>query len=138
MPFLRFDVLEGRSDQELSALLDATHRVVLRTLHMPERDRYQVVHEHKPSRVRIEDTGLGIPRSEKIVLLHVTSRPHMTDEKTAFYRELCGELERACGIHPTDVMVNFVENTDEDWSFGHGRAQFLTGELGAAKLSAAQ
>jgi hypothetical protein len=30
-------------------------------------------------------------------------------------------------------MVSFVENTDEDWSFGHGRAQFLTGELGASE-----
>jgi len=26
-------------------------------------------------------------------------------------------------------MVTLVENSDEDWSFGHGRAQFLTGEL---------
>ena len=129
MPFLRFDVLEGRSDQELAALLDATHRVVVRTLHVPQRDRYQIVHEHKPSRVRIEDTGLGIPRSEKVVLLQVTSRPHTTDEKTAFYCELCAELERACGIAPTDVMVNFVQNIDEDWSFARGRAQFLTGEL---------
>jgi len=29
----------------------------------------------------------------------------------------------------TDVMVSLVENGDEDWSFAHGRAQFLTGEL---------
>jgi phenylpyruvate tautomerase PptA (4-oxalocrotonate tautomerase family) len=133
MPFLRLDVLEGRSEQELATLLDAIHRVVLKTFHVPERDRYQVVHEHKPSRVRIEDTGLGIPRSEKVVLLQVTTRPRTTDEKTAFYRELCAELERACGIPPTDVMVNVVENTDEDWSFGHGRAQFLTGELGGGR-----
>jgi hypothetical protein len=64
-------------------------------------------------------------------MLQITTRPRTTDEKTAFYRELCGELERVCGIAPTDVMVNFVENTDADWSFGFGRAQFLTGELGA-------
>jgi hypothetical protein len=88
MLLLRFDVLEGRTDQELSALLDATHRVVLRTFHVPERDRYQIVHEHKPSRVRIEDTGLGIPRSQKVVMLQITTRPRTTDEKTAFYREL--------------------------------------------------
>jgi hypothetical protein len=25
--------------------------------------------------------------------------------------------------------VNFVTNADEDWSFGAGRAQFLTGDL---------
>jgi hypothetical protein len=27
------------------------------------------------------------------------------------------------------VMVTIVENNDEDWSFGLGRAQFLTGGL---------
>jgi len=27
------------------------------------------------------------------------------------------------------VVVSFVENGDEDWSFGLGRAQFLTGDL---------
>src|SRR5919204_3465890 len=129
MPFLRFDVLAGRSDQELAALLDATHRVVVRTFRVPERDRYQIVHEHKPTRMRIEDTGLAIPRSEKVVLLQVTTRPRTTGEKTAFYRELSAELARTCGIAPTDVVVNFVENTDEDWSFGRGQAQFLTGEL---------
>jgi hypothetical protein len=26
-------------------------------------------------------------------------------------------------------VVSFVENGDEDWSFGLGRAQFLTGDL---------
>jgi 4-oxalocrotonate tautomerase len=29
-------------------------------------------------------------------------------------------------------MVSVTENTDEDWSFGYGRAQFLTGELAAS------
>ncbi|MBV8187862.1 MAG: tautomerase family protein [Alphaproteobacteria bacterium] len=130
MPLLQFHVIEGRSHHELAALLDATHRVVVETLHVPQRDRYQIVHEHKPSRVRFEDTGLGIPRSEKFVLLQITSKHHTTEQKTAFYQKLCAELERFCGIEPTDVMVSIVANSDEDWSFGLGRAQFLTGELG--------
>jgi hypothetical protein len=137
MPFLRFDIIEGRSDQEITALLDATHRVLLRILHVPQRDRYQVVNEHKAIRTRIEDTGLGIMRSDKIVLLQITTRPHTTEEKTAFYREFCTELGHSCGIEPSDVMINIVQNTDEDWSFGYGRAQFLTGELGGAKAAAA-
>jgi phenylpyruvate tautomerase PptA (4-oxalocrotonate tautomerase family) len=138
MPVLRFDILEGRSDQEIAALLDATHRVMVETFHAPQRDRYQIVHEHKPSRIRVEDTGLGIERSDKVVLLQITTRPRTTEEKIAFYRQLCAELERACGIPPADVMVNFVENTDEDWSFGHGRAQFLTGELRGSKPGGAK
>jgi phenylpyruvate tautomerase PptA (4-oxalocrotonate tautomerase family) len=129
MPLIQFHVFEGRSDQELAALLDATHRVVLDVLHVPERDRYQIVHEHKPSRVRFEDTGLNIERSDKFVLLQITTRRHPNEEKTAFYHKLCAELERSCDIKPTDVMISIVENADTDWSFGLGRAQFLTGEL---------
>ena len=132
MPLLQFHVIEGRSHHELAALLDATHRVVVETLHVPQRDRYQIVHEHKPSRVRFEDTGLDIPRSDKFVLLQITTQQHPTDQKTAFYQKLCAELERSCGIKPTDVMISIVENTQVDWSFGLGRAQFLTGELGGS------
>jgi phenylpyruvate tautomerase PptA (4-oxalocrotonate tautomerase family) len=132
MPLLQFHVFEGRSDEELAALLDATHRAVLDTFHVPLRDRYQIVHEHKPSRVRFEDTGLGIPRSDKFVLLQITTQRHPTDQKADFYQKLCAELERSCGIKSTDVMVSIAENTIADWSFGLGRAQFLTGELHGA------
>lgn len=130
MPLLRFDLIEGRSDAELKALLDAAHRAMLRAFEVPERDRYQIVTEHKPSRLIVEDTGLDIPRTQNVVFLQVTSRPRGRAPKEAFYRLLVGELEKSCGIAPSDVVVSFVENTDEDWSFGHGRAQFLTGELG--------
>jgi hypothetical protein len=129
MPLLRFDVIEGRSNGELEALLDAAHRAMLAAFKVPERDRYQIVHEHKRSRMVIEDTGLDIPRTDKLVLLQVTSRPRGREAKETFYRLLTEELEKSCGIAPSDVVVSFIENTDEDWSFGHGRAQFLTGEL---------
>jgi hypothetical protein len=129
MPFLRFDLIEGRSDQELQALLDAAHEAMLEAFRVPARDRYQVVHEHKPSRMIVQDTGLGIPRTDKLVVLQVTSRPRSAEMKVAFYRLLCEKLKERCGIEPSDVMVNMVVNSDEDWSFGRGKAQFLTGEL---------
>jgi hypothetical protein len=47
----------------------------------------------------------------------------------AFYKMLVEKLEAVCGNAPGDVVVTFVTNMDEDWSFGLGRAQFLTGEL---------
>ena len=96
---------------------------------MPDRDRYQIVHEHRASRMIIEDTGLGIPRTDKVVFLQVTSRKRKKKQKEDFYLLICKELEKECGISPFDVVVSFVENGDEDWSFGLGRAQFLTGDL---------
>jgi phenylpyruvate tautomerase PptA (4-oxalocrotonate tautomerase family) len=129
MPLLRFDLIEGRTDDEIRTLLDAAHRAMLAAFKVPERDRYQIVQEHKPGRMIVEDTGLGIERTDKIVVVQVVSRPRTREMKEAFYRLLGEELERSCGIAPSDVMVSIVENTDEDWSFGLGRGQFLTGEL---------
>lgn len=129
MPLLRFDLIEGRSPTDLQALLDAAHAAVLEALQVPPGDRYQIVHEHPAAHLIVEDTGLGIPRTDKRVVLQVTTRPRSRAMKEAFYRLLCDLLQQRCGIAPTDVVVSMISNTDEDWSFGHGRAQFLTGEL---------
>lgn len=129
MPLLRFDLIEGRSDAELQALLDAAHGAMLAAFKVPAGDRYQIVHEHKASRMIVEDTGLGIPRTSNVVFLQVTTRPRPRAQKELFYRMLVEALQEKCAIAPSDVVVSMVANTDEDWSFGHGRAQFLTGEL---------
>ena len=129
MPLLRFDLIQGRTDEEIKTLLDAAHRAMLAAFAVPKRDRYQIVSEHAPSRMIVEDTGLDIPRTEKVIVLQVISRKRKKKQKEAFYRLLCEELAKSCAIASSDVMVTFVENDDEDWSFGDGKAQFLTGEL---------
>jgi hypothetical protein len=129
MPLLRFDLIEGRTPAELQTLLDAAHRAMLAAFYVPPRDRYQIVNEHPATHMIIEDTGLGIQRTRNVVFLQVTTRPRGKDLKDVFYNLLVEELEKSCGIAPTDVVVSMVSNADEDWSFGLGRAQFLTGEL---------
>ena len=129
MPLLRIDVYEGRTDDELKALLDALHRAMLAAFQVPERDRYQIVAQHRPATMIMEDTGLDIPRTDKFVMVQVTTRSSNREMKEDFYRRACEELQKSCGIASSDVMINFVTCTDEDWSFGMGRPQFLTGEL---------
>jgi len=129
MPLLRIDLYEGRSDAQLAQLLDTMHAVMLEAFKVPVRDRYQIVTEHRPSRMLMEDTGLNIPRTKDFVMIQVTTRPRTREMKEVFYRRMAEELEKVCGIKPSDVMMNFVTCTDDDWSFGYGRAQFLTKEL---------
>jgi len=43
------------------------------------------VHEHPAAEMRIEDTGLGIPRTERIVMVQVSTRPESLGE-TEFLR----------------------------------------------------
>jgi hypothetical protein len=129
MPLLSFDLIQGRSESQIKRILDVTHEVMVKAFNVPARDRYQIVREHAPARMVIEDTGLGIERTPSRMVLQVTTRPRSRVMKQAFYKSLVERLETACGIAPSDVIVTFVTNTDEDWSFGLGRAQFLTGEL---------
>ena len=129
MPLLRFDLLEGRTPQEITTLLDAAHRAVVTALNIPVRDRYQIVHEHPPTHFIVQDTGLGIERTKNVIIVTMTSRPRSQEAKLKFYDELCRELKTSCAIEPSDVMVSIVINSDADWTFGNGRAQFITGEL---------
>jgi hypothetical protein len=129
MPLIRIDALAGRSPNEVQTLLDAVHRAVLSAFKVPERDRYQIYNEHPAAHFVVQDTGLGIPRTRNVLIVTVISRPRSQEMKQAFYQDLCRELNDTCGIEPSDVMASMVINSDADWSFGNGVAQFLTGEL---------
>lgn len=129
MPLLKFDIIQGRSDAQLKALLDGTHQAMVEAFEVPASDRYQSVTQHRPGELILHDTGLGYTRSSSVVLLTVISRPRSQAQKIAFYRLLAERLQTDCDLSPDDLIVSLVENTDADWSFGRGRAQFLTGEL---------
>lgn len=129
MPLLRFDVIEGRTDEELKELLDATHDVVVKAFGVPEGDRYQIVSQHRPNEMIIQDTGLGFGRSDKVVVISMRSTQRSDKQKKEFYDMLVKELGERCGIESNDIMVSIMTNGAADWSFGFGKAQFLTGEL---------
>lgn len=129
MPMLKFSIIEGRNEEQLSALLDAAHSAMVEAFGVPETDRYQCVTQHRPGEIVVQDTGLGFKRSNAVVLLTVISRPRSQEQKSSFYRLLSERLQQACGVSPDDLIITVVENSDEDWSFGAGRAQFITGEL---------
>jgi len=129
MPLMKIHVLKGRSPEEIVSLLDSVHEAMVQTFKVPQRDLYQILNEHEASHFRALDTGLDIPRTEKFVMVEVVTRPRTRVEKIAFYERLCAVLSENCGILASDIMVSIVQNTDDDWSFGLGRGQFVTGEL---------
>jgi len=126
---LKFDIIEGRTDEQVRALLDAAHEAMVQAFDVPVTDRYQSVNQHHPGELVVDDTGLGYTRSRDVILLTAVSRKRTEPQKVEFYRLLVEKLQAQCGISPDDVIVSIVENDDADWSFGRGRAQFITREL---------
>ncbi|MEC1287034.1 tautomerase family protein [Bacillus paralicheniformis] len=129
MTLLRFDLIEGRDEQALKKLLDKAHDAMVEAFNVPEKDRYQIVHQHSANELIIQDTGLGLNRSKDLVVISITSKTRTESQKEKLYALLAERLEAECGISPEDVMVSITENGDADWSFGLGEAQFLTGKL---------
>jgi phenylpyruvate tautomerase PptA (4-oxalocrotonate tautomerase family) len=129
MPLIKIDALEGRSPSEVTALLDAVRRAVVKAFHVPVRDRYQVYQAHPKGFLIIQDTGLNIPRTDKALIVTVISKKRDEILKRRFYKELTEQLTSSVAIAPSDVLVAVIENSAADWSFGNGEAQFLSGEL---------
>jgi len=129
MPLLKIDLIEGRSDAELKTLLDTIHEVVVKSFEVPDGDRYQIVSQHSANEMIIQDTGLGFKRSDKVVVISMTSTQRSEKQKKAFYKMLSENLKEKCGIDGRDIMISITTNGAGDWSFGFGKAQFLTGEL---------
>ena len=129
MPLLYVDLIEGRTPADIRTLLDAIHDAVIEAFGVPPHDRYQVVRTHPSHEVVALDTGLGIERSDALVVVHVVSRRRSLEMKQRFYELAAANLAAKSGLDAKDLIVSITENGDEDWSFGHGRAQFLTGEL---------
>ena len=129
MPLLRFDLVEGRNEETLKKLLDSAHHAMVEAFQVPESDRYQIIHQHPSHELIIEDTGLGFKRSRDLVIISIVSKKRTEKQKETLYSLLAHKLESDCGISPQDLMVSITENSDADWSFGRGEAQFLTGSL---------
>ncbi|MCI1904131.1 MAG: tautomerase family protein [Enterococcaceae bacterium] len=129
MPLINVDLYESFPEEKLTCLLNTIHQTVVESFLVPERDRYQVVRKHPKNEMMIQDTGLGLVRSEEVIVLTIFSRKRSTERKQHFYQLLAANLKQALQIRPEDLMVSIIENGDADWSFGMGEAQFLTGEL---------
>jgi phenylpyruvate tautomerase PptA (4-oxalocrotonate tautomerase family) len=129
MPLVRIDVVEGRSDEALLRLADTVQDVLVEYFAAPERDRYQVIHEHRPGLIIALDTGLGFERTDEVGVIQITQQGRNEAQKKAIYAALAERLEAECGLAPTDLIISVVESTPADWSFGLGRVQFIEGDL---------
>ena len=129
MPLMKIDVIKGRTQTEIQQILDISYDVMLTTFNAPLGDRYQIVNQHELYEMQILDTGLGVTRTEEVVVFTIITRPRTQQQKLSFYETLVSELHSQLGIRKADIMFSLIENTDDDWSFFNGEAQFLNGAL---------
>ncbi|AGM26760.1 putative 4-oxalocrotonate tautomerase [Mycobacteroides abscessus] len=129
MPLVRIDLTADRSRAEQRAIADAVHDGLVAVLKIPARDRFQIITAHGAGDIIAEDAGLGFRRSRSVVIVHIfTQTGRTTETKQRIFAELADRLG-AVGVNGADLFVGISENGPQDWSFGFGHAQYVTGEL---------
>jgi hypothetical protein len=81
---------------------------------------------------------LGFVRPDEVVVIQIfTQRGRTVEAKQRLYAAIARRLAEV-GVDGASVFISYIENAPEDWSFGFGRAQYLTGELAIPKAPVSQ
>lgn len=129
MPLVRIDVNQGRSAEDLRRLSKEVHDAILAEYEIPERDYFHILTEHPQGQIVAQDAGLGFERTSSVVMIQIfTQGGRSQAAKQSLFAAIAGRLE-GLDVAGEDVFIGYVENSAGDWSFGFGRAQYVTGEL---------
>ena len=125
MPLVRIDLPAGKSPDYGVTIGDVVYDALVETMSVPEDDRFQVITEHHGPGLVVDPTYLGIARTAEAVIIQVTLNEGRTVMlKQAFYKAVADGLHLRVGLAKSDVVINLVEVSKENWSFGNGEAQY--------------
>ena len=126
MPLTRIVMKRGRWESYRAAVVEQVYQALRDTFDVPENDLFATVSQHDDGDFVYGANYLGIERSDDLIILQITvSNTRTVEQKQALYRRLVERLGDEPGVRPEDVFVNLVEVTKENWSFGHGEAQYV-------------
>ncbi|MBR0799043.1 tautomerase family protein [Bradyrhizobium jicamae] len=124
MPLINISLRAGKTDAYRQAISDSLYRAMRDTLGVPESDHFMTISEHTAANFRTGN-AYGIVRSADVVYIQVTVFSTRTaEQKKALYRRAAELLGDNPGIAPEDVFIVVHDAAKENWSVGHGLAQF--------------
>jgi phenylpyruvate tautomerase PptA (4-oxalocrotonate tautomerase family) len=124
MPLVHISLRAGKPEAYRQAIFDGLYRAMRETLDVPEGDQFMTISEHDAANFRY-GAAFGVARSDDLVFIQITVfNTRTVEQKKALFRRIAELLGEAPGLRPEDVFVNLVEVAKENWSMGHGLAQY--------------
>ena len=124
MPLIHISLRAGKPEAYRQAIFDSLYRAMRETLDVPEDDQFMTIMEHDAANFRTGN-AYGVARSADVVYIQITVfNTRTAEQKKALFRRTAELLGESPGIRPENVFVNVLEAAKENWSLGHGLAQF--------------
>jgi 4-oxalocrotonate tautomerase len=126
MPLVHISLRQGTSPAYRQALSEGVHRAMIESLAIPPDDRFQVITECAPENLIYDTSYLGVQRTDRVVFVQITmSTGRKPQQKRKLFRRMAEILAVSPGLRPQDLLVNLVEVSWENWSFGNGEAHYM-------------
>jgi 4-oxalocrotonate tautomerase len=127
MPLVHIDVPAATPDAHMSAVADEVHLALVDTFNVPLPDRFQTLTRRAPNELVCTPEFLGIAHSPTVVFVQIFCSPGRSLEmKKALYATIASKVAARGHFAASDVVINLVETSRENWSFGNGIAQYAT------------
>jgi 4-oxalocrotonate tautomerase len=124
MPLAHISLRVGKPEAYRQAIFDGIYRAMREALNVPEDDQFMTISKHDEANFRYGN-AYGVVRSADAVYIQIIVFSARTrEQKKALFRRIAELLGEDPGIRPEDVFVNVLETAKENWSVGHGLAQF--------------
>jgi phenylpyruvate tautomerase PptA (4-oxalocrotonate tautomerase family) len=125
MPFVRIDLVRGKSTEYRKTLGDIVYKAMVDVINVPENDKFQVITEHAPEELNFAESYMGNRYSNDVIFIQITlNSGRSLDLKKAFYKRIVDDVHDQLKMRREDVVINLVEVAKENWSFGGGIAQY--------------
>ena len=114
MPFIRVELLAGKSPAFKQAVLDQVHEALVEAFRIPDHDRTQRLIALPP-----EHFEFPIARRPDPILIEITCfTGRSLQAKRLLYRRLAERLKDRPGVDPANVCVVLKEVPRENWGLG--------------------
>ena len=124
MPLLHISLRAGKPEAYRQAIFDGLYRAMREALNVPENDQFMTISEHDAANFRYGN-AYGVARSADVLYIKITVfNTRTVEQKKALFRRIAALLGESPGIRPEDVFINVLDAAKENWSVGHGLAQF--------------
>ena len=125
MPLSHISMRAGKPEAYRQAIIDSLYQALRDTFDVPEDNQFMAVTEHDAANFRFGASYLDIARSDDLVFIQITVNDTRTiDQKKALFSRIAERLGDNPGLRPEDVFISLVEVKKENWSLGHGLAQY--------------
>jgi phenylpyruvate tautomerase PptA (4-oxalocrotonate tautomerase family) len=114
MPFVRIEVVAGKTREFKQAVLDQVHEALVEAFRIPDHDRTQRLIE-----LPRESFEFPVARRPDPILIEIACfSGRSVEAKRLLYRRLAERLRDKPGVDPVNVCVVLNEVPRENWGFG--------------------